>query len=322
MRFLLTLLVVLALSTPAEAQQPKKVPRLGFLGGASSSFYSPRINAFREGLRDLGYVEGKNIIIEYRYADGKLEQVAALAAELVRLNVNIIVSSGAASVAAKNATTSIPIIFVAVADAIDTGLVVSLARPGGNATGLTILAPELNGKRLELLKETFPSVTRVALVWNPSNPSNSIALKETQTTSQSLGLQIQSVEVGTLKNFEDAFESGTRTGIHAIVTLADPVINAYEKPILDVAAKNRLPAMYAVPEFVDAGGLMSFAPSYIDQHRRAATYVDKILKGAKPADLPVEQPRKFELIINLKTAKQIGVNIPQSVLYPADKVIR
>jgi putative ABC transport system substrate-binding protein len=298
------------------------MPRIGFLGGASSSFYAPRINAFREGLRGLGYVEGKNIAIEYRYADGKLDQVAALAAELVALNVNVIVSSGAASVTAKSTTATIPIIFVAVADAIDAGLVTSLARPGGNATGLTILAPELSAKRLELLKETFPNVNRVALVWNPSNPSNSIALKETQTASRSLGFQLESVEVGALKNFEDAFDVGHRSGAQAIITLADPVINTYESRILDFAAKNRLPAMYAVPEFVEAGGLMSYAPSYIDQHRRAAIYVDKILKGAKPADLPVEQPRKFELIINLKTAKQIGLTIPPSVLYRADKVIK
>jgi putative tryptophan/tyrosine transport system substrate-binding protein len=322
---LLVALIVVALCTPVEAQQPKKIPLIGFLGGASSSFYSPRISAFREGLRDHGYVEGKNIALEYLYAEGRLDQLPALAAELVCLKVNIIVSSGVASLTAKNATTTIPIVFVAVADAVDAGLVISLARPGGNATGLTILAPELNGKQLEVLKETFPNVTHVALVWNPSNPSNSIALKETKAASQSLALQIRPVEVGTLQKLEEAFESTravTRAANNAIITLADPAINAQERRILDFAAKNRVAAMYAVPEFVNAGGLMSYAPSYIDEHRRAATYVDKILKGAKPAELPVEQPTKFEFIINLKTAKEIGLTIPPNVLARADKVIR
>jgi putative ABC transport system substrate-binding protein len=315
--------MLLALGFPAEAEQAKKISTIGVLAAPSASFISPRVNAFREGLHDLGYVEGKNIAIEYRYAEGKLDQLPALAAELVRLKVDVIVAVGTPAIKAlKTATRTIPIVMATVGDPIGTGIVESLARPGGNITGLTILSPELSGKRLELLKETFPRVTRVAVLWNPSNQSNSIALKETQAASQALALQLQSLEVRSLKDFEDAFESATRIGAHAIITLPDALINTHHRRISDFAAKNRLPAMYAGPEFVEAGGLMSYAPSYTDQFRRAAYYVDKILKGAKPAELPVEQPTKFELVINLKAAKQIGLTIPPNVLARADRVIK
>jgi putative ABC transport system substrate-binding protein len=310
----------------AEGQQPKKIPRIGFLGASSASSYSTRIPAFREGLHDLGYVEGKNIAIEYRYADGKLDQLAALAAELVRLKVDIIVASGPAASAAKKVTTTTPVIFLAVADAVEEGLVVSLARPGGNLTGLSILAPELSGKRLELLKESFPRITRVAVLWTGSRSGRIVLkeslFKETETAAQGLGLHIQSLEVRSLNDFDSAFTAAIREGAHALITTPQPLINTNRARIIEFAVKNRLPAMYAVPEFVEAGGLMSYATSYTDLFRRAATYVDKILKGAKPADLPVEQSMKFEFIINLKAAKQIGLTIPQSVLFRADKVMK
>ena len=222
----------------------------------------------------------------------------------------------------QQATTTIPIVFVGVADAVAAGLIASLAHPGGNITGLTSLAPELSGKRLELLKETFPKVSRVAVLRNPSNPGDPIIWKETQAASQAVGLQLQSLEVRSLKELEDAFESATTSGTQALLTLTDPFLQSHRKQIVDFAAKNRLPAIHPDSEYVEAGGLMSYAANPLEFYVRAATYVDRILKGAKPADLPVEQPMKFELVINLKTAKQIGLTIPQSVLYRADKVIK
>jgi putative tryptophan/tyrosine transport system substrate-binding protein len=307
----------------AEAQQRGNVPRIGFLAAPSSPFFSTRMNAFREGLYDLGYVEGKNIAIEYRYAGGKLDRLPALAAELVRLKVDVIVTSSApGAVAAKNATGTIPIVFVTAGDPVDMGLVTSLARPSSNITGLTTHAPELSGKRLELLKEVVPRITRVAVLWNPSNPGFSEILKEMQAASRAHALQLQSLEVRSLEDIEGAFESLTRSRAHAIIVLSDPVINTHHRLILDFAAKYGLPAMYGGPEVVDAGGLMSYGPSFTDQYSHAATYVDKILKGTKPADLPVKRPMKFELVINLKTAKQIGLTIPESVLYRVDRVIK
>jgi len=281
------------------------------------------MNAFREGLYDLGHVEGKNISIEYRYAGGKLDRLPALAAELVHQKVDVIVTSSApGAVAARNATSTIPVVFVTAGDPVDMGLVTSLARPGGNITGLTTHAPELSGKRLELLREVAPRITRVAVLWNPSNPSFSEMLKEMQAASKAHALQLQSLEVRSLEDFEAAFESITRGDSHAIIVVSDPLMNTHHRLILDLAVKHRLPAMYGGPEAVDAGGLMSYAPSFTDQYSRAATYVDKIFKGTKPADLPVERPMKFELVINLKTAKQIGLTIPPNVLYRADRVIK
>jgi putative tryptophan/tyrosine transport system substrate-binding protein len=314
--------ILLATVSLAEAQRGT-VPRIGFLAAPSPSFFSTRMNAFREGLYDLGHVEGKNIAIEYRYAGGKLDRLPALADELVRLKVDVIVTSSApGALAAKNATGTIPVVFVTAGDPVGMGLVASLARPSGNVTGLTTHAPELSGKRLELLKEVLPRITRVAVLWNPFNPGFSEMLKEMQAASQAHALQLQSLEVRRLDDFEGAFESLARGNSHAIIVVSDPFLNTHHKLIVDVAVKHRLPAMYGGPEVVDAGGLMSYAPSFSDQYRRAATYVDKILRGTKPAELPVERPMKFELVINLKTAKQIGLTIPESVLYRVDRVIK
>ncbi len=316
--------IVLALTlvgARAEAQQSKKVPRIGFLGASSASFHSARIETFRQGLRELGYVEGKTIAIEYRFADGKSDWLPELAAELVSLKVDIIVTTPNAS-AAKNATKTIPIVFAAIADPVAQGIVDSLARPGGNLTGLTVLAPELGGKRLELLKETSPKITRVAFLFNPSGESSSILLKEMETAAHGLGLHIQYLEVRSLNDFDGAFAAAVREGAHGLITAPQPVINTNRARILQFVAKNRLPAIYTNPETVEAGGLMSYAPDFSEQFRRAATYVDKILKGAKPAELPVEQPTKFEFVINLKTAKQIGLTIPPDVLARASKLIR
>jgi putative ABC transport system substrate-binding protein len=322
---IIVLLVGLALGSVrlAEAQQPKKVPRIGFLGGASASFYAARTNAFRQGLNELGYTEGKNIDIEYRYAEGKFDRLPDLAAELVGLKLDVIVAAPTPSVlAAKKASATTPIVFASVVDPVASGLVASLARPGGNITGLTILGPELSGKRLELLKEVLPNVTRVAALWNSANPAQELVWKEMQAAAQELRLQLQSLEVRSANDFDIAFKAALRERAQALIPSGEPLINTQLKRIVEFAAKNRLPAMYAGPEVVDAGGLMSYAPNYTDQYRRAAVYVDKILKGAKPADIPVEQPTKFEFVINLKTAKQIGLTIPQSVLYRADRVIK
>jgi ABC-type uncharacterized transport system substrate-binding protein len=320
---ILVVAVLRAVGVTAEAQQPKKVPRIGFLGSASTSFYAARINAFRQGLNELGYTEGKNIDIEYRYAEGKFDRLPDLAAELVGLKLDVIVAAPTPSVlAAKKASATTPIVFASVVDPVASGLVASLARPGGNITGLTILGPELSGKRLELLKEVLPNVTRVAALWNSANPAQELVWKEMQAAAQELRLQLQSLEVRSANDFDIAFKAALRERAQALIPSGEPLINTQLKRIVEFAAKNRLPAMYAGPEVVDAGGLMSYAPNYTDQYRRAAVYVDKILKGAKPADLPVEQPTKFEFVINLKTAKQIGLTIPPNVLARADKVIK
>ena len=315
--------ILIALGFPAGAQQAKKVPVIGFLGGESSSFYAVRIDAFRQGLNELGYIEGKNIVIEYRYAGGKLDRLPALAKELVGAKPDVIVAATTPSVlAAKQATNTIPIVFVSIADPVASGLVASLARPGENITGLTVLVPELSGKRLELLKEAIPSVIRVAALWNPANPAQELVWKEIQAAAQELRLQLQSLEVRSANDFDIAFEAVLRERTQALIPSPEPLINTQLKRIVEFAAKNRLPAMYGGPEVVDAGGLMSYAPNHTDHYRRTATYVDKILKGTKPADLPVEQPTKFEFVINLKTAKQIGLTIPPNVLARADRVIR
>ncbi len=301
----------------AEAQQAGKVSRIGVLVASSAASVSPRIGVFRKGLREHGYVEGKNIAFEYRYAEGKLARLPELAAELVGLKVDVIVTASASAVqAAQKATSTIPIVFFAVADPVATGLVESLARPGKNITGLSIQGPELDGKRLELLKEAVPKTGRVAVLFGPAYPR-----RETEIAAQALGIQIISLPVRELGDFEPAFETARKENAHALLTSPHPLINTVRERIVEFAAKNRLPAMYGGPEFVEAGGLMSYAPSYTDLFRRAATYVDKILKGAKPADLPVEQPTKFELVINLKTAKTLGLTIPQTLLLRADQVI-
>ena len=320
---IVVLLVGLAFASVAQAQQTGKVPRIGFLGGASASFYAARTNAFRQGLNELGYTEGKNIVIEYRYAEGKFDRLPNLAAELVGLKLDVIVAVPTPSVlAAQKASATTPIVFASVADPVASGLVTSLARPGGNITGLTILNPELSGKRLELLKEAIPNVIRVAALWNPANPAQELVWKEIQAAAQELRLRLQSLEVRSANDFDIAFEAALRERAQALIPSPEPLINTQLKRIVEFAAKNRLPAMYGGPEVVDAGGLMSYAPNYTEQYRRAAVYVVKILKGTKPADLPVEQPTKFEFVINLKTAKQIGLTIPPNVLARADRVIK
>ena len=317
-------LIVLALcggSAKVEAQQGKKVHRIGYLTSASG--LGPREEAFRQGLRRLGYVEGQNIVIDYRFAEGKLDRLHDRAAELVRLKVEVIVTpSTLDAFAARTATSTIPIVMAASGDAVATGLVASLARPGGNITGLTALARELNGKRLELLKEAVPGLTRVAVLWNAADPDTARDAEETQLQARPLGLQIQTLEIHGPNDFERAFRAATGKRAGALLTLTDTLTITSQSSIVDFAAKGRLPAMYGESGFVEAGGLMSYGPNDADLFGRAATYVDKILKGTKPADLPVEQPTKFELVINLKAAKQIGLKVPPNMLARADKVIK
>jgi putative tryptophan/tyrosine transport system substrate-binding protein len=302
-----------------EAQQAKKVPRIGLLVHSSSD--SPRRDAFLQGLRDLGYVEGKNITIEYRYTEGQLDRLPDLAAELVRLNVDVIVTAAISSVRAAKKATATPIVFASVGDAVDSGLVSSLARPAGNATGLTFLAPELDGKRLELLKEAFPKITRVAFLWRVPSARADL-FKEAETMAKSLGLRLQSVGVRGPDDFESAFRAAKSGGAKALIVISNPLSNTHRARIVDLAAKNRLPAIYPSTDFVEEGGLMSYGADIIDNWRRAAIYVDKILKGANPSDLPVEQPKKFEFVINLKAAREMGLTIRPNVLARADSVMR
>jgi len=315
---------LLAGPLPAEAQQVKKVPRIGILVAGSPSADAAWIEAFRQGLRKLGYVEGHSIVIEYRYGEGKTERYPALVTELVQLKVEVIVVGGAtATRAAKKVTTLIPLVMANVTDPVTLGLVASLARPGGNITGVTNLAPDLGGKRLELFKEIVPQLSRVAVLGDPSSPSHAPGWRETESAARSLGVQVQSLEVRAPNpDFAGAFSAITRYRADALLTLSQPLIRVYREQIVDFTAKRRMPAIFHTRKFVEAGGLMSYAADVIELYRRAATYVDKILKGAKPADLPVEQPTKFELIINLKTAKALDLTIPPSVLYRADKVIK
>ncbi|HEV8723071.1 MAG TPA: ABC transporter substrate-binding protein [Candidatus Binatia bacterium] len=306
----------------AEAQPAKKIPLVGFLVPGSHSSYSARIEAFQQSLRDLGYIEGKNINIEYRYAEGKFDRVPDLAAEMARLKVDVIVTGDTPAIqAVKKTTSTIPIVMGNVADAVAAGLVSSLARPGGNITGLTTLAPELDGKRLELVKEMLPKGARVAFFWDPGITAMKIRFNEVQAAARALEITLQSLEVRNPKDLESAFEAATRERPGAFM-MPNTIVLAYGKQIVDFAAKNRLPLIYDTREFIDDGGLMSYGPSFPDLWRRAASYVDKILKGAKPADLPVEQPMKFDLVINLKMAKQIGLTVPPNVLARADRVIR
>ncbi len=306
----------------AQAQQPTKIPRIGYLGGATAS-NTGRIEALRQGLRELGYVEGKNIVIEWRYAEGKPDRERAIAAELVRLKVDVIVTVGSnATRAAKEATATIPIVMTQDPDPIGNGFVASLARPGGNITGLSNVNRELSGKRLELLKEVVPRLTRVAVFGTSTFPGTAQNLKETELAAEALRVQLQHLDVLDPKDIETAFRGASKGRAEAVLSLGGSVLNSQRARVVELAAKSRLPAIYSIRESVEVGGLMSYGPSGNDLTRRAATYVDKILKGAKPADLPVEQPTKFEFIINLKAAKQIGLTIPPNVLARADKVIR
>jgi putative tryptophan/tyrosine transport system substrate-binding protein len=315
--------VVLIFAVIAEAQQPKKVPRIGYLSVSSPSANVGRIEAFRQGLRELGYVEGKNIVIEWRYAEGKFDRLPALAAELVQLKVEVIVTSGPqATRVSKKATVTIPILMGFDPDPVGGGFVASLARPGGNITGLSTLSPELSGKQLELLKEIVPKLSRVAVVGDSNEPGNAQALKEIELAAGAFKIQLQYLDVLNLKDIEHSFQSATKQRAGAVLVLNSPFFNSHRTEVVSLAAENRLPAMYFRSDFVEAGGLMTYSVNYNDLARRAATYVDKILKGAKPADLPVEQPKKFELVINLKAAKAIDLTIPPNVLVRADRVIK
>jgi putative ABC transport system substrate-binding protein len=317
--------LLLALCPSAHAQQPKKVPRLGYLSATDAATDSTRSEAIRRALRDLGYIEGQNIASEYRYAEGKRDRFPELAGELVRLKVDIIVVAGGTRLilAAKNATNTIPIVMTGGGgDPVEAGFVESLARPGGNVTGLTLLTTELGGKRLELLKEAVPKLTRVAVLYDPANRNSILQLKEVQTTARALGLTVRTWEVRDADGFERVFAALNKERPDGLYVTGGPLMNANQKRIVGFALKSRLPSVYNDRTAVDAGGLMYYGADAADSYRRVAYYVDKILKGAKPADLPVEQPTKFELVINLKTAKQIGVTISQSVLARADKVIK
>jgi putative ABC transport system substrate-binding protein len=307
----------------AHAQQPTKIPRIAFLIASSLSAQSARIEAFRQGLRELGYVEGKNIVIEYPSAEEKPDHLPALVAELVRLKVDVIVTAGATSTrAAKEATSTIPIVMTNDGDPVASGFIASLARPGGNITGLSTLAPEISGKQLELLKETISKLSRVAVFGTSTRAGNAQALKEVELAAKGFGVKLQYLDVLGPKDIETAFRAASKGRAQAVLVMTSPVFNAHRTQLTDLAVKSRLPAIYPTPEFVQDGGLMTYGVNNTDLSRRAATYVDKILKGAKPADLPVEQPIKFEFIINLKAAKQIGLTIPPNVLARADRVIR
>jgi putative tryptophan/tyrosine transport system substrate-binding protein len=307
----------------AEAQQPKKIPRLGYLTLGSSSPPSALQEAFRDGLRQLGYIEGQNIHIEYRYAAGKVERLDELAADLVGLKVDVIVASNTQSIdATRRATKTIPIVFPVTFDPVASGFVASLARPGGNITGLTTLNQEVAGKRVELLKETMPKISRVAVFRDSTNSGSLFALKETEAAANHLGIRTQVLEVRSADQLEGAIKTAIRERAGALILIPDNLFIRQQAQIIDLVMKSRLPTMFGERESVEMGGLMYYGPNLSDLFRRAAMYVDKILKGAKPAELPVEQPTKFEFVINLKTAKQIGLTIPPNVLARADKVIR
>ena len=314
---------IVALCVCANAQQPTKVFRIGFLNAGSPATSPSREAAFRQGVRELGYLEGKNIVIDHRYADGKLDRSRALAAELVRLNVDVIVTGGGISTrSAKEATVTIPIVMTQDIDPVRNGFVASLARPGGNITGLATLGPEISGKQMELLKEILPKFARVAVFGTTSNPGTEQALKETELAAAAFKVQLQYLDIVGRNDIDAGFQSASRGRMDAVLILISSVLNTHRTHVADLALKNRLPAIYPFPEFVETGGLMSYGVSFADLWRRAASYVDKIFKSAKPAELPVEQPTKFELVINLKTANQMDLTIPQRVLARADKVIK
>ena len=318
------LTAVLLIAIPfAPAQQPAKIPRIAYLAATARSTNPDRFEAFRRGLRELGYVEGKNIIIEWRFADGKADRLRALAAELVRLKVDVIVSGGStATRPAKSATSTIPIVMAQDNDPIANGFVVSLARPGGNITGLATLRSEVSGKRLELLKEIVPKLSRVAVLGSSTNPGNVESLKEVELAAAALGVQLQVVDVKGPRDLDSGFEQAAKGRADAALVLAGPVFNVQRSQVVELAVKNRLRAIYDRRDFPELGGLMSYGTNVVELDHRAATYVDKILKGAKPAELPVEQPIKFEFVINLKAAKQVGLVIPPNVLARADRVIK
>jgi putative ABC transport system substrate-binding protein len=313
------LLAAILPTAVSEAQQRAKIPRIGFLSLAPSS---PSVQAFQQGLRDLGYVERKNILVEYRYVEGRLDRYPSLAAEFVQLKVDVLVAT-AGFTAVKQATKTIPIVMVITGDPVALGFVESLAHPGGNITGLTRLTRDLSGKRLELLKEVVPTISRVGVLWDANVTTPGVAFKEYERAAPTLKVQLQSLKVrGPNPDLEGALEAAAKGRANALVTILNPLLNRYQKQIADLAIKNRMPSMFEASDYVDAGGLMSYSTNDAECFKRAAYYVDRILKGAKPADLPIEQPTKFDLGINLKTAKQLNIIIPSHVLLRADRVIR
>ena len=324
LRMLVSAMVILACASFTDAQQLAKVFRIGVLVSGSASTHKSRIDAFRQGLQELGYIDGKNVVLEFRYAEGKRERFADLAAEMVRLKPDVIVVGGTGfTAAAKQATSTIPIVVGGAGDLVGSGLVASLARPGGNVTGSTDISPDLSGKRLELLKEAIPKARRVAVLWHDfAGSSDAEQIKQTEIAARAFGINLQDVSVQAPDRFQDAFAAFKKRNADALVIIQNSFTIFHSKQLLELAAKNKLPSMCQGTNFIEAGCLISYGPDVIHQYHRAATFVDKILKGRTPADLPVEQPMKFELIINLKTAKQIDVTIPPNVLVRADRVIR
>jgi putative ABC transport system substrate-binding protein len=317
------LLGLLAVPLTADAQTAGRTVTIGYLGNSSPVLEANLVDAFREGLRQLGYVEGRNLIIKFAWAEGQQERHSVLARELVRLTPDVILTAGTpGTLAAKQATQSIPIVTAIAGDAVATGLVASLAKPGGNVTGLSTLAPELDGKRLELLKEAVPKLSRVAVLRNPANPFTTIAWTAMQPAAAALGLKLQPVDASSPNDLDRALATITAVHPDGLVLIVDRFLASYRAAIVQFVATNRLPGMFPYPEFAQEGGLMTYGPDYADLFRRTATYIDKILKGAKPGDLPIEQPTKFELVINLQTAKALGLTIPQSLLVRAEEVIR
>src|SRR5215470_10255035 len=312
--------MLLTCSFPAEAQQPKKIPRIGYVAGTAEN---PNVEAFRQGLRDLGYIEGKNILVEYRYLEGNWDRVPSIVNELVQLKVDVFVSSNLPTIhAAKRATKTIPIVIVITLDPVATGIIGSLARPGGNITGVTTFMTQLSGKRLELLKEVIPGISRVAILWDANSQGPTIAFKEYEVAGRAQKKPLQSLGVrGPNPDLEAAFQAAAKERANALITIANPVLTRYRRQIADLAIKSRLPSMCETRQYVDAGCLLSYEADDAETYKRAATFVDKILKGTKPSDLPVEQPTKFELVINLKTAKTLGIGIPSKMLMWADQVI-
>jgi putative ABC transport system substrate-binding protein len=308
----------------AVAQPVGKARRLGMLIPGSSSDFAPRIEAFRHGLRDLGYIEGRNIIIESRFAEGQADRLPALVADLIRLQVDVLVIDGNLAIrAAQHATTTIPIVMaVSGGDPVGQGVVASLARPGGNITGLSLMLPEVSGKRLELLREAVPTLSHVAVLWNPDGSGSTLVFKETQTAAHALGLQLQSLEVRRPDEFAQAFAAMTREHADALVVISNELFLGHRSQLAELTVRHRLPAMFHLRECAEAGGLMAYGPDAADMYWRAATYVDKILKGAMPAALPVEQPVKFVLVLNLKAAKALGLAMPPALLFQADQVIK
>jgi putative tryptophan/tyrosine transport system substrate-binding protein len=320
--FLIGLGTALAWPLQARAQLPRTMYRVGFLGNSTAALEANLIEPFRQGLRDLGYEEGRNITIEYRWAEGKYERLPALIAELVALNLDVMVTAGTpATLAVKKAALSVPLVMAAIGDPVGIGVVPSLARPAGNITGLSAMAPDLEGKRLQLLGEVVTGLSHVAVMWNPLNAFQKISISQLNTAGETLKIKVQPVAVRVAEDLDAAFATLVKDKPKALIILADRIFLHNRVRLMDFATQNRLPGVYAYRELVEAGGLMSFGPSYEDMHRRAATYVDKILKGAKPADLPIEQPTRFNLLINRRAAKALGLTIPPSILARADEVI-